>query len=309
MSHNNLKHLNHFDLSGVVRVTIGMLLGAAVWCSVAAAQTIKIQGVIKSRSGDIMVVQTTDTPNLPVLLTDDTEVGQVQGVLKARKKEMSMASLIPGLAIKAEGTYDDQKQLVAKSVSFKGNDLEQAKKIQAGIHETQVQGQQHKAELEKHKAELASQNAALQQQQQQITSNKATIDAGIARFGELDDYYILDEVTVFFANGKINVDPGYRPKLVALAGKANTVNGYIIEVKGFASSPGSAALNQQLSEDRAEQVVNILIQEGHIPLTRMLAPGAMGESNQDDKDNTPEGQAQNRRVVVRVLQNKAIAGV
>ena len=82
-------------------------------------------------------------------------------------------------------------------------------------------------------------------------------------------------MTVFFANGKINVDPGYRPKLVALAGKANTVNGYIIEVKGFASSPGSAALNQQLSEDRAEQVVNILIQEGHIPLTRMLAPGAM----------------------------------
>ena len=56
-------------------------------------------------------------------------------------------------------------------------------------------------------------------------------------------------------------------------------------------------------------MVNILIQEGHIPLTRMLAPGAMGESNQDDKDNTPEGQAQNRRVVVRVLQNKAIAGV
>lgn len=69
-------------------------------------------------------------------------------------------------------------------------------------------------------------------------------------------------------------------------------------------------LNQQLSEDRANEVVNILIQEGHIPLTRMLAPGAMGESHQiANNDTTAEGEAQNRRVVVRVLQNKAVAGV
>jgi outer membrane protein OmpA-like peptidoglycan-associated protein len=37
-------------------------------------------------------------------------------------------------------------------------------------------------------------------------------------------------------------------------------------------------LNQQLSEDRADNVTNILLQDGYIPLTRMLAPAAMGES-------------------------------
>lgn len=222
---------------------------------------------------------------------------------------MSMAALIPGLAVKVEGTYNDQNQLVAKSVSFKGNDLEQAQKIDAGLHETRAQAQQNKEELEKHKAELQKQNVALQQQQEQITANKAAIDAAVARFGQLDDYYILDEVTVLFGNKKTNVDPSYRPKLIALAEKAKTVNGYVIEVKGYASSVGDVALNQQLSEDRANEVVNILIQEGHIPLTRMLAPGAMGESHQVANDTTAEGQAQNRRVVVRVLQNKAIAGV
>jgi OmpA-OmpF porin, OOP family len=40
----------------------------------------------------------------------------------------------------------------------------------------------------------------------------------------------------------------------------------------------------------------------------MLAPGAMGESEQVGKERTSEGEAENRRVVVRVLQNKAIAG-
>jgi outer membrane protein OmpA-like peptidoglycan-associated protein len=41
----------------------------------------------------------------------------------------------------------------------------------------------------------------------------------------------------------------------------------------------------------------------------MLAPGAMGESEQVGSDKTKDVQAENRRVVVRVLQNKAIAGV
>src|SRR5579862_4265622 len=120
--------MKQFNLSNVVRFASALFLAAALLCALATAQSIKIQGTIKSRSGDIMIVQTADAPNLPVLLTDDTQVGQVQGVLKARKKEMSMASLIPGLVIKVEGTYDDQNQLVAKSVSFKGNDLDQARR-------------------------------------------------------------------------------------------------------------------------------------------------------------------------------------
>jgi hypothetical protein len=97
---------------------------------------------------------------------------------------MAMAALIPGLEVQVEGTYDSQKRLTAKSVTFKGNDLERAQAIQAGMHETQVQSQQ----------------------------NKAAIDAAVARFGQLDDYYILDEVTVYFANGKVDVDPKYEPQ-------------------------------------------------------------------------------------------------
>src|SRR5437899_10903466 len=82
-------------------------------------------------------------------------------------------------------------------------------------------------------------NVALQEQQQQIAANKASIDAAVERFGQLDDYYILDEVTVYFGNGQVKVDPSYRPKLLALAEKAKTINGYVIDVKGHASSVGS----------------------------------------------------------------------
>ena len=293
----------------VLRFASGLLGIVTLLVTTAVGQTLQIDGLIKARNGDTMIVQTSDSPNLNVLLTDDTKVGQVQGVFKARRKSMSMAALIPGLNVKIEGEYNNQSQVVAISVSFKGNDLKQAESIQAGLHETRTQAESNKAELEKQNAELKMQNEALEKQQQQIVSNKTAIDAAIARFGQLDDYYIFDELTINFDNGQVNVNPMYIPQLLTIAEKAKTINGYVIEVKGYASSSGSAGLNQQLSEDRANEVTKILTQQGHIPMTRMLAPGAMGENHQIGNDKTAEGQAQNRRVVVRVLQNKGIAGI
>ena len=285
--------------SGVIRVLLLALL--SLFSASLAAESVEVEGIIKARTGDTMVLQMSDSSSLKVLLTSNTEVGQVQGVLQVRRKGMEMTALIPGLAVKVRGTNNDQHELVAESVSFKGNDLEKAEAIQAGLHETQVQAEQNRQTIEK-------QNSELQQQQQQISANKAAIADATARFGELDDYYILDEVTVHFENGQVRVDQQYMPQLVQLAEKADSIKGYVIEVKGYASEVGSTALNQQLSEDRADNVTNILVQQGHVPLTRMLAPAAMGESHQIETGDKETQQAENRRVVVRVLQNKAIAG-
>jgi OOP family OmpA-OmpF porin len=307
--------MTRFSWFKIPYLVVLSLLSLTLLSTTVTAQTTKVEGLIQGRSGDTMILKTSGSPNLVVYLTDTTDVGQVQGVFKARKKEMSMAALIPGLPVKVEGTYNDQNELVAKKVRFKGNDLEQAQAIEAGMHETKVQVQQNEEELAKHKealeqqqAKLAEHQAQLTEQQAKIAANKAAIDAAVARFGELDDYYIFDELTVYFDNGKVKADPKYNSQLLTLTDKAKTIEGYMIEVKGYASSTGSAALNQKLSEDRANSVTTILIQQGHVPLTRMLAPGAMGESEQIGKEKTTEGQAENRRVVVRVLQNKAIAG-
>jgi len=292
-----------------------VLVATVVVFSSAAMAQVKMEGMIKARSGDQMILQTSDNPHVVVVLTDSTDVQQVQGALKARRKDMSMAALIPGLAVKVEGSYNDKQQLVASKVLFKGNDLEQAQAIQAGVHQTQQQAQANEAELKQQADALAAQNAALKEQQAaldkqqaEIAANKAAIAANSARFGQLDDYYILDEVTVLFGNGQTKVDPKYNQPLMDLVAKAKQYNGYNIQVKGYASSVGNAAFNQELSEKRAENVSNILIQQGHVPMTAMLAPGAMGESRQVGSDKTEQGQAENRRVVVQALLNKGIAG-
>jgi len=293
--------MTRFKLFKSMAVAILTLLSVALLSTTVSAQT-KLQGMIKGRSGAKIILQTADSPKVIVILTSSTDVAQVEGLLKVRKKEMSMAALIPGLPIQVEGTYDAQNQLVASKVRFKGNDLEQAQAIQAGLSETAQQAQKNKEDLEEH-------NAALTEQEKKIAANKAAIGANTARFGQLDDYYIKDEVIVYFGNGKVKVEPKYTPQLVALAEKAKTIDGYMIEVKGFASASGSASLNQKLSEDRANNVAQILLQQGHIPLTNMLAPAAMGESRQVAADKKADSEAANRRVRVRVLQNKAVAGL
>src|SRR5260370_26162400 len=292
-------------IASVVTMSLATLL---LLCGSVAAQTAKAQGLITGRSGETMTLQTQDSSKLVVVLTDDTKVAQIEGVFKARRKQMSMAALIPGLQVQVEGSYNTQHQLVGSSIKFKGNDLEDAQTIQAGLQPTNEEVAQQTAALARQQQEMQEQQEQMAVAQAKIDANKAAIEAANKRFGQLDDYNILDEVTVYFDNGKVALDPKYNAQLLQLTEKAKTITAYTIQVKGYASAVGSASLNQTLSEDRANNVSQFLMQQGHIPLTNMLAPGAMGESRQVGSDKTAEGQAQNRRVVVRVLQNKGIAG-
>jgi OmpA-OmpF porin, OOP family len=306
-----------------IRIATIVTLFIAVFALTHAASAQSVQGVINGRSGATMTLQLGGgAPPLTVILTDSTDVGEVEGLLKARSKQMSMTSLIPGLPVSVDGTYNGQGQLVASKVRFKGNDLKAAMDAQAGLQPTMQKVAANSAAIQQSDAQIAAQQAAMQQQaaalaaqqaqltaeQQKIAANKAAIAADNKRFGELGDYNILGETTVLFGNGQTNVEPQYVTQLVQLAQQAKGINAYILQVQGYASAVGSAALNQKLSSERAAAVTAILQQQGGVPLTNMLAPGAMGTSSQVDSDKTAEGQAENRRVVVRILQNKGIAG-
>lgn len=279
-----------------------LLDGAAI------AQSAQLQGLIDGRRGATMTVKSQDSGTVVVVLSDNTDVQEVEGGFHMRKKEMGLTALVPGLAVQVKGSYNAQNQLVADSVRFKGSDLKTAQDIQAGVAPVVQQEQVQQQQMAQQESQIQQQQAELTAEQQKVAANKAAIAAANKRFGELGEYNILGEVTVLFANGKVDVEPQYKPQLLQLAQKAKTVDGYVIQVKGYASAVGSAALNQKLSTERADNVTDFLEQQGAIPLTNILAPGAMGTSRQVAPDTTAEGQADNRRVVVRILQNKGIAG-
>ncbi|WP_369602931.1 OmpA family protein [Hahella sp. SMD15-11] len=72
-----------------------------------------------------------------------------------------------------------------------------------------------------------------------------------------------------------------------------------IEVAGHTDSTGSLALNQKLSEDRANSVKRYLIGQG-IPASRIHAVG-YGPRYPVASNDTPEGRAQNRRVELKLM--------
>ena len=207
----------------------GMLVLTAmlVISGAALAQSAQVEGVINGRSGSTMTLQT-QSGNVVVVLTPNTQAEEVQGVFKARTKQMGVTALIPGLPVQVTGSYNAQNQMVAETVKFKGNDLKTAQDLQAGMQPTVQAEKANQQQIQQSEQALAEQKAALQQQQaeltaeqQKIAANKAAIAAANKRFGELGDYNIWDEVTIYFGNGKVTIDPEYKPKLLALAQKAS----------------------------------------------------------------------------------------
>jgi len=92
-----------------------------------------------------------------------------------------------------------------------------------------------------------------------------------------------------------------------LAQRAQTDKGYLISVKGFADSSGNPVQNQKLSMDRANAVLEYLEQTGQVPLIHIVAPGAMGTADPAASNETSQGRAENRRVEVKVLQNRGLS--
>jgi outer membrane protein OmpA-like peptidoglycan-associated protein len=274
---------------------------------------VKIKGLITGRTGDTLIVKTSGG-DVVVGLADDTKVQKPKG-LGLRRTQMSAAVLIPGLKIEVNGVGDAQTKVVAQAIDFSQDDLEMAEAIQAGLIPTQqavkVNQQNTQANREKIQTNALGVSANKQQieaSQKQIDANQQQIEETTKRFSALTDFDIKGSTVVNFALGSSIIPTQGQTALKALAYEAANLKGYIIQVEGFADSSGSAAMNQQLSMARADAVVAYLIQNCNIPVRHIVAPGAMGESNPSGPNETAQGRAENRRVEVKVLLNKGLAG-
>jgi outer membrane protein OmpA-like peptidoglycan-associated protein len=147
----------------------------------------------------------------------------------------------------------------------------------------------------------------LREQERQIAANDQRIAATNTRISHLDDYTVIRSMTVYFPNGKAGIAPRYKTQLEQFAPQAMGAKGSVVQVEGYASAVGSDALNQQLSKKRADAVTAVLQQNGVTP-TDLVYPAAMGTTGQVASNKTAAGQAENRRAVVKLLQNKGVAG-
>jgi OmpA-OmpF porin, OOP family len=297
----------------------------AVFCLVSVfafgGDKAEVKGMITTRTGETLIVNT-GNGTTTVVLTDNTRTKDDRGLFGLDKQQMSSAVLIPGLKVDVDGTTDEQGRVVAKTITVDGDDLESAEMIQAGLHPTAEQVaanvqklEVHSGQLAGHETQLAAHKENIETNQQNISANREKIEKNIGdieehskRFAALTEFEVKGEATVKFKSGKTDISAEDQEQLKQLAQTATGLTGYIVEVTGYADATGGAAINTKLSEDRAKGVITFLMQQGNVPIRHIVAPGAMGEYGAKAPNETKAGRAENRRVEVKVLVNKGIAG-
>jgi outer membrane protein OmpA-like peptidoglycan-associated protein len=180
------------------------------------------------------------------------------------------------------------------------------------VEQTQGRIQQDEARIGQvdQKAEAAGQSA-------QAAQNAATAAAAAARqVGTKVDQVAADvaasrklvyEVTLSedqgnFKFGKTELPDEAKARLDQVVGQLKGTQGkdLYIEVEGHTDNVGSKDGNYELGLERAETVKRYLYMQHQIPLHKINVI-SYGEEKPVSPNNTREGRAQNRRVVVRVL--------
>jgi outer membrane protein OmpA-like peptidoglycan-associated protein len=297
-----------------ILILAAILAGIVAITSAAFAEE-HLRGVITGRATDGALIVRTDASEMTVVLNEATKIRLRSGV---RVTKVDVPSLVPGLRVDVVGQLESTTRFAADRITYTREDLKTARDIAAGVTPTDHAVAANRSLIDAHQEQNAQrfsqQQQTLEQQARRIAANdekivatSGAVEATNGRIANLDDYTVVDTLTVYFRNGRSEISRDFQARLQQFAQKAKTADGYRVQVEGYASAVGQDTLNQMLSKQRAEVVAAALQQNG-VPSTRMLVPAAMGTTDQIASNKTKDGQAQNRRTVIRLLQNRGITG-
>ncbi|MFP5263088.1 MAG: OmpA family protein [Blastocatellia bacterium] len=267
--------------------------------NVPSGQKQKLKGRIVRRDADTFSVQDAEDMETVVVLTDRTSVKSKGGFFRSGTN-YDVTSLLRGLLVEVEGRGNQEGRLVADKIRFNSSDLKVAQTV-----ETRV------APVERENQRISGQVDELNEVSKAARSEAERANAGVAttneRISALDDYVVQDTATVYFNVNSAVLLPEAKQSLDAIAQKAMSAKGYVIEIAGFTDSSGDVEKNRALSERRADAVVRYLQENHDIPLRRMITPFGYGQMKPVADNTTPEGRRQNRRVEVKILVSRGIA--
>lgn len=233
----------------------------------------EIKGVISARTADKMKVTTPDGASTIITIVDTTRIKAGSGLFGGNRK-LSAASLLNGIPVTVR-TMQSDGELVASQITFRNNDLKTATMIR---------------------------NATAQGFEEQTAATEALR----GRLGDIDKYNIKGTTNVHFDTGKADLSAQDKTSLCSTATSAEATENALILVVGYTDSTGSDEVNQQLSEKRANRVINYLQQVCGWKPYRMLTPTGMAKADPMASNDTAEGKAQNRRVAVNILVSKSV---
>jgi outer membrane protein OmpA-like peptidoglycan-associated protein len=283
----------------------------------------KLKGVVMKRDPDSFVLGdvTSDGPKTIVLLTGDTEVkSHKKGVFRG-SKEYGASYILRGLRLEVDGRGNAAGQLVAEKIRFDEQDLRTAQALKSSLDPVEAEAReklkQQQLEQEKLAAQLAETEAVAvaaradaAKAQTAADKAQATADYANNRINGLDDFDPIKTITVYFKTGSAVLGPQAKKEIDEAAAwvKSQNTKGWVMAVIGYADTTGSSARNIDLSERRANSVIYYIVSKYKMPLHRLVQPFGYGQLEPTADNKTAAGRAKNRRVEIRLMVNKGIAG-
>jgi peptidoglycan-associated lipoprotein len=171
---------------------------------------------------------------------------------------------------------------------------EQTKQNQAAI--TKVDAKADQVGIWAKDAQSSATNA-----QQAATAASSRVDAVDAASKRLVYEVVINEDQGNFKFASADLPEAARARIDEMVAqlKANP-RGNFVEIEGHTDASGDKLVNQRIGEQRAEAVKRYLYEAHQVPLHKMNVI-SYGEDKPVSPNNTREGRAQNRRVVIRVL--------
>jgi len=157
-----------------------------------------------------------------------------------------------------------------------------------------------KTDAVEQKAQAAGQNAVSAQQMADAANGRVGVLTNTV--ANLDNYHAVAETSVKFGFNKDNLTPKAMEALDQLAARIAATKGYIIALEGGTDSVGPADYNYDLSQRRANSVIQYLASKYNVPAHKIYLIG-LGKDKPVEDNKTSAGRADNRRVDVRLMTN------
>lgn len=138
-------------------------------------------------------------------------------------------------------------------------------------------------------------------QEAELRRQTAGTGVDVSRDGDTIKLNLPDGVTFDF--NRVELKPQFFPALNNIASTLREYNQTIVEVSGHTDSIGTDAVNQRISEQRAQNVSSYLIGQG-LQRERFETVG-FGKRYPIADNATEQGRALNRRVEIRIIPLKS----
>jgi outer membrane protein OmpA-like peptidoglycan-associated protein len=201
------------------------------------------------------------------------------------------------VAVNANQAVSDAQQ--AQRSAEADSDRNRAVAVNANQAVSDAQQAQRSAEADSDRNRLAA--ATSDQQLKQAVRNREALRAKLLQQFNLivatrdtARGLIVNLSDVVFDTGKSTLRPGAREKLAKISGIVLAYPDLRLAIEGNTDSVGGDAMNQRLSEQRADSVRDYLLHET-IPAASMTSRG-LGKTQPVATNDTAEGRQQNRRV-------------